>query len=158
MQSQTPTPDQAHIDAGDGVHRTVTQARGGVRRGVIYVLAASTLLAVIAMAAVWYFSARSAGPSTAPPADTMAATAGTAAQTAQPTALANGTWDRSHLGANGLQKCRAFRLVLKHTTEAQTAGGGSISSGQAHRLQAELNAAKQMPPAAVTPMECGVPL
>jgi len=147
MQNQTPTPEQSHINAGDGVHRTVTQARGGVRRGVIKVLVFSTLLAVVAMTAVWYFSARSA----APPAVTTTATA-------HPTALASGAWDRGHLGANGLEKCQAFRLVLEHTTQAQTSGGGSISSAQANRLQAELNAAKQMPPASVTPFECGVPL
>ena len=155
MQNQTPTSEQSHIDAGDGVHRTLTQARGGVRRGVIYVLAASTLLAVIAMAVVWYISAHSALSSTGP---TATATAATTSALAQPTALASGTWDRGHLGASGLEKCRAFRLVLKHTTEAQASGGGTITSGQANRLLAELNEAKQMPPASVTPFECGVPL
>ena len=152
MQNQTSTSDKAHIDAGDGVQRTETQARGGVRRGVIKVLVASTLLAVIAMAAVWYLSARSSAPPASPPAAT------TATQTSQPNALESGAWDRRHLGANGLLKCQAFRLVLKHTTEAQASEGGSISSGQANRLQTELKAAKQMPPASVTPFQCGVPL
>jgi len=149
MQNQIPRSEQAHIDAGDGARRTVTQARGGVRRGIISVLAASTVLAVIAVAAVWYFSAPSAATSTPPP-------AAIAQIPQQP--LTSRAWDRRHLGANGLEKCRAFRLVLKHTTVAQASGGGSISPGQANRLQTELNAAKQMPPASVTPVECGVPL
>lgn len=150
MQNQPPTSDQARIEADDGVHRTVTQARGGVRRGVIKVLGISTLLAVIAMAAVWYFSARPVGPSTSPSA--------APAQMPQPTALASRAWDLRHLGANGLEKCKAFRLVLKHTTAAQAVGGGSISAGQVNRLQTELNTAKQMPPVLLTPFQCGVPL
>jgi hypothetical protein len=151
MQDQYPTAKQAHIDAGDGVERTVTQARGGVRRGLIRVLVISTLLVVGGIGAVWLFSARSAGPP-------MSAQTVVGAPAPQSTLLKGKAWDRRHLGANGLEKCHAFRLVLKHAAELQSAGGGTISSEESNRLQAELDAAKRLQPASVTPVQCGVPL
>jgi len=57
-----------------------------------------------------------------------------------------------------LEKCRAFRQVAKHTAALQGADGGTISQGQAIRLQTELNAAKALPPTSLTPAQCGVPL
>jgi hypothetical protein len=110
-------------------------------------------LTVITLAAVWFVSARTEAPSASLP-----AAAATATQPSPPAALAGRVWDRGNLGASGLEKCAAFRQVLKRTAEAQAAGGGSISSDQANRLQTELNAAKRMPPASVTPLQCGVAL
>ena len=57
-----------------------------------------------------------------------------------------------------MAKCRAFRLVVRHTTEAQAGRAGPISPDAADRIQAELNAAKKMPPTSLTPFQCGVPL
>lgn len=63
-----------------------------------------------------------------------------------------------HLGPNGLAKCRAFRRVRQQTAALQRAGGGSFSAQTRRRLEAELKAAKAMPPASTTPEVCGVPL
>jgi hypothetical protein len=63
-----------------------------------------------------------------------------------------------HLGAVGLEKCRAFRLVVRHTRHLQAAGGGAITAAATHRLEAELASAKAMPPRSLTPAQCGVPL
>jgi hypothetical protein len=72
--------------------------------------------------------------------------------------LHNRTWALRHLGANGLEKCRAFRLVRKHTAQLQVAGGGTITAGERGRLETELGSAKAMPPRSLTPFQCGVPL
>jgi hypothetical protein len=52
--------DREESRAGDGVELTVTQARAGVRRGVSKILVISTVLAVIAVAAVWFVTPRHA--------------------------------------------------------------------------------------------------
>ena len=142
------TSKQGHVDAGDGVELTVTEARGGVRRGVIVVLVVSTLLAAVGLGAIAMFATHYAPR---PPTPMIAALA-------QPDTLKTRTWDLGHLGANGLEKCSAFRRVLKHTSALQTTGGGTITYGERARLDAELAAANKMPPAALTPMQCGVPL
>jgi len=43
--------------AGDGMELSVTEARAGVRRGVSKIMVISTLLAIVAMGAVWLFMA-----------------------------------------------------------------------------------------------------
>jgi hypothetical protein len=151
MQHNYPTTEQAQADAGDGVERTVTQARGGVRRGMLKVLLISTMTAIAVMGAIIFFCARP-GPRAAP-----AAAPGSPAPSGAAT-LASGTWDASHLGANGLEKCQAFRMVVMHTHAFQADGGGTISTGQRSSLQAELNAAEAMAPKSLTPAQCGVPL
>jgi len=151
MQSKYPSTEQSHADAGDGVERTVTQARGGVRRGMLKVLLISTVLGIAGIGAVVLFSGLPRQHATL----TQTAAPG-AAGTAN--VLATRTWDSDHLGANGLEKCQAFRLVVKHTQAFQAAGGGTISPTQRSSLQDELSAADAMPPRSLTPTQCGVPL
>jgi len=67
-------------------------------------------------------------------------------------------WMLQHLGPNGLAKCRAFRAVLRHTSELQKTGGGTISPVERRRLEAELRSAKAMTPRRVSAFDCGVPL
>jgi hypothetical protein len=154
MQTERPLTDQSHADAGDGVERTVTQARGGVRRGVTKILVISTFLAVVALGAVWLLSSR-----TAPRAQQSLATQ-TAGFTSAPQRdpLKSRVWDQAHLGADGLEKCSAFRQVLNHGAELQGAGRGLMSSSERAQLEAELTSAKAMPPVSLTPFQCGVPL
>jgi hypothetical protein len=57
--------------AGVGVHLNVTQARAGVRRGVSRILVVSTALAVVAVAAVWFVTPRSASMEHATPKPAM---------------------------------------------------------------------------------------
>jgi hypothetical protein len=153
MKTQRPT-ELSRADAGDGVERTVTQARGGVRRGMTKVLVVSTVLAVIAVGAVWLLSARTA----------RHAQQSTVTQTAAltpaspPNPLKSQVWDQAHLGADGLEKCSAFRHVVNHTAELQGAGRGPMSPSERAQLEAELNSAKMMPPVSLTPFQCGVPL
>ena len=154
MKSQRPLTEQSHRDAGDGVERTVTQARGGVRRGMTKILVISTLLAVGAVSAVWLVSAR-----TAPGAQQSLGTRTAALVSApQRSPLKSKVWDQANLGADGLEKCSAFRQVLSHATELQGAGRGPISQSERTQLEAELNTAKTMPPVSLTPFQCGVPL
>ena len=154
MQTERPLTDQSHADAGDGVERTVTQARGGVRRGMSKVLVASTVLAVIAVGAVWLLSARNAPLAQ----QSMVTQPAALASAPQPNALKGQVWDQAHLGADGLEKCSAFRQVLNHTDQLQGAGRGPMSPAERTQLEAELNTAKMMQPAALTPFQCGVPL
>ena len=151
MQSKIPSANQDHIDAGDGVERTVTQARSGVRRGMIKVLGISVVLAIVAIGAVFVISPHPRQPATLTPSPAPSVVA-------QTNTLQTSAWDRRHLEANGLQKCRAFRQVVKHTSALQASGGGTISQAQSIRLEAELSAAKAMAPTSLTPMQCGVPL
>lgn len=72
--------------------------------------------------------------------------------------LRSRAWTLRHLGPNGLEKCRAFRTVVNNTMQLQKAGGGRISPVERKRLDAELSAAKAMPPRRLTPFTCGVPL
>jgi len=117
---------------------------------MMVVLVISTVLAVVCLGAIEIFATTHTAPrpvkisviATPPNSDT----------------LRRPTWDLAHLDANGLEKCSAFRRVVGHTTALQTAGGGTISSAARIRLDADLAAAKKMPPAALTPMQCGVPL
>jgi hypothetical protein len=141
--------EQPQADSGDRVELTVTQARGGVRRGMTKVLVISTLLAVASLGAIGIFASRTA-PKPPKPYAIAAAT--------QSDMLKGRTWDDAHLGANGLEKCNAFRRVVEHAAALQTAGGGTISSAVRMRLDTELAAAKEMPPAALRPGQCGVPL
>ncbi len=154
MQTEHPTTEQSHIDAGDGVERSVTEARGGVRRGMGKILAISTVLAVVAIGAVWILAAHPTRPALS-------------AQTTQPSALAEApqanalksrAWDQAHLGADGMKKCSAFRRVLKDTTEMRGAGHAPMSASQITLLEEELNTARSMPPVSLTPFQCGVPL
>jgi hypothetical protein len=154
MQTEKSSIEQPHADAGDGVELTVTQARGGVRRGMTKVLVISTLLAVVAVGAVWSLSVRP-GP---PAQQSRLAHAAALASAPQPNALKNQVWDQAHLGADGLEKCSAFRKVLNHTTELQGAGRGSMSPSERTQIEAELNTAKAMLPVSLTPFQCGVPL
>ena len=151
MQSKYPSTEQSHADAGDGVERTVTQARGGVRRGMLKVLLISTVLAIAGIGAVVLIS----GLPRQHPALTQTTAPGDAGNA---NTLATRTGDSDHLGANGLEKCQAFRLVVEHTQAFQAAGGGTISPAQTSGLQAELGAADAMPPRSLTPAQCGVPL
>jgi len=143
--------EQSHLDAGDGVERTVTQARSGVRRGVSKILVISTVLAVLAIGAVWILAARPARQSIA--IQTIAPATAQQANT-----LRSQAWDQSRLGAQGMAKCSAFRQVLKHTGELRSAEPGAMSRSQRTELDAELKTAKDMQPAALTPFQCGVPL
>lgn len=72
--------------------------------------------------------------------------------------LRSPAWDRAHLGADGLAKCQAYRHVRETTAWLQKADGGTITARERQRLQAQLAAAKRMPPHALTPLQCGVPL
>ncbi len=72
--------------------------------------------------------------------------------------LVTRAWDSDHLGADGLEKCQAFRLVVEHTRAFQASGGGTISAAQRSELQAELSAANAMPPRPLIASQCGVPL
>ncbi len=72
--------------------------------------------------------------------------------------LRSPAWDRAHLGADGLAKCQAYRHVREATARLQQANGGTITAGERHRLESQLAAAKRMPPRALTPFQCGVPL
>ena len=149
MNTQT-TSERSHAGAGDRVELTVTKARGGVRRGMIVVLVISTVLAVVCLGAIEIFATTHTAPR---PAKTPVIAAPPQSGT-----LRGPTWDLAHLGANGLEKCSAFRRVVRQTTALQTAGGGTISSAARIRLDADLAAAQKMPPSALTPMQCGVPL
>jgi len=154
MKSQRPLTEQTQRDAGDGVERTVTQARGGVRRGMTKILVMSTLLAVGAMGVVWLLSAQTA-PRTQQSPGTQAAALASAPQ---PNELKSQAWDQAHLGAAGLEKCSAFRQVLARTTSLEDAGRGPMSSSERTQIDAELNTAKAMPPVSLTSFQCGVPL
>lgn len=144
--------EQAHQDAGDGVERTVTQARGGVRRGVNKILVISTALAVAVMGLIWLVAARPTTPSPTQQAATTAAAA-------QPgNTLRTRAWDQSRLGAQGMAKCSAFRQVLVHTRDLQNGATGALSASQRSALDDQLKAAKAMEPAALTPFQCGVPI
>ena len=148
MKSETKST-QSHIDTGDGVALTVTQARGGLPSGMMTMLVTSTLLAVVSLGTIGIIVSR-----TAPrPARSHAI-----AVADQSDVLRGRTWDEAHLGANGVEKCSAFRRVVEHTTALQSAGDGTISSRVRVGLDAELSAATAMPPAALTPRQCGVPL
>jgi len=154
MKTERPLTGKSRVDAGDGVELTITQARGGVRRGMTKILVLSTVLAVVALGVVWLVSSW-----TAPRAHQSMVTQTAALTSApQPDPLKSRVWDQSHLGAGGLEKCSAFRRVLSHTTELQGAGRGPMSLSERTQLEAELNAAKTMPPVSLTPFECGVPL
>jgi hypothetical protein len=141
-------------DAGDGVELTVTEARSAVPRGISKVLVISTTLAVIGIGLVWFMSERPVSQPTPKAAQVSAQPQAAQAQTA----LASGAWDRRGLGAAGLEKCRAFGKVLSDTRELQASGGGALSKARRGRLDTELNAAKAMAPATLTPAQCGVPL
>jgi len=154
MKTERLSAVQSHADSGDGVERTVTQARGGVRRGMTKILVLSTALAVAALGAVWLLSAR-----TAPRAQQSMVTQTAALTSApQPQPLKSRVWDQAHLGTAGLEKCSAFRQVLNRTSELQGAGRGPLPPSERTQLEAELNAAKTMPPVLLTPFQCGVPL
>jgi len=148
--------EQSHLDAGDGVERTVTQARGGVRRGVSKILLASTLLAILALGVVWFLGAHPARQSTASQVPSNQATA--VATTEPSNQLRTQPWDQSHLGAQGLAKCSAFRQVLRHTRELQGATPGAFSASQRAELDDALKTAKNMQPVSLTPFQCGVPI
>lgn len=152
MQSNKSPTKQAHADGGHGVVRTVTQARGGVRRGMTKVLVISMLLTAVAIGAVWLLSPLRATHMQQPYPTAALASA------PQPNALKSRAWDQAHLGAYGLEKCSAFRKVLDHTTELASPDHGPMSSSERIQLDAELNTAKLMPPVALTPLQCGVPL
>ena len=143
---------------GDGVERTFTQARGGFRgRRMLPVLVISTLLAVAALVGVLLVTVRLVPHSTS----TQAVALGSATDPSsarQSAALPGRTWTLAHLGPNALEKCNAFRQVLKRTAQLQIAGGGTISSSERNTLEAELNSAKGMTPTSVTPSQCGLPL
>lgn len=139
MQGQPPSTQQMHADAGDGVVRTVTQARGGVRRGTIKVLAVSTLLAVAGIGGVYLYDFQSA-------------------PTPQPNVVRSQTWNQAHLGARGLVKCGAFRNVFDRTVVIQREDRGSMAAAERMALVAQLSAAKAMPPVSLTPVQCGIPL
>jgi hypothetical protein len=72
--------------------------------------------------------------------------------------LRGSTWTRAHLGAQGLAKCQAYRRVRMATTQLQQAGGGTITTVDRRRLERQLAAARRLPPRALTPFQCGVPL
>jgi len=117
------------------------------------ILVTSTLLAVVAIGAVWLLSAWTA------PRAQQSMVIQTAALTSAPQPPLKGrVWDQARLGADGLEKCSAFRQVLNHATELQGAGRGSMSPSERTQLEAELNAANAMPPMSLTPVQCGVPL
>jgi hypothetical protein len=151
MQTRHSTAAQSHADAGDGVERTVTQARGGVRRGMLKVLLISMVLAVAGIGVVLMI--------TGLPRQHAASTRGAAPAVAgNANSIVTETRDGGHLGANGLEKCEAFRLVIKHTQAFQAIGGGTISAAQRSGLQEELSIADAMPPKSLTPAQCGAPL
>jgi hypothetical protein len=151
MPNDQVSAEQAHRDAGDGVECTVTRARGGVRRGVSKILVISTALAVIALGAIWFVAAR--------PAHQSMSTGAAAAATPQPSdALTSRAWDQSHLGAQGMAKCSAFRRFLRDTSRLQGEGGGTLSHAQRIVLDEELKTAQAMQPVALTPVQCGVPI
>jgi hypothetical protein len=149
--NSTAGADRSHLDAGDGVERTAVQARGGVRRGMLKVLLGSTMLAVVGIGAVFLFLSHPRKSFTL----TQTTTPGVAGNS---NTMATHTWDSDHLGANGLEKCQAFRLVVEHTRAFQVIGGGTISAAQRSDLQEELSAAKAMPPRSLIASQCGVPL
>lgn len=72
--------------------------------------------------------------------------------------LMNRTFDLSRLNADGLRKCQAFKSVVAHAREMQSAFHGEPPAGPAARLQLEMNAARALSPKALTPLDCGVPL
>jgi hypothetical protein len=128
---------------------TVTQARGGVRRGVSKVLVVSTLLAVVAITAVALLAVHNS------PAPLAAAPQGSVRQS---DILRSRAWAAAHLGPAVLAKCQAFRQVVDRTAQLQAAGGGTLSTAETARLEAELRAATSMSPSTLTPFQCGVPL
>jgi hypothetical protein len=88
------------------------------------------------------------------------AASGLATQTAAANSdhLDNRDWMLSHLGAEGLRKCRVFKRILRQTQELQQTGHGAITGPERERLQQALDRAKAMPPAPLTPAQCGVAL
>jgi hypothetical protein len=68
------------------------------------------------------------------------------------------TWLLAHLGANGLEKCRAFAKVRSDADQLQKAGNGALDAAQRIRLEQRLAAVKAMPPRSVTARTCGSPL
>jgi len=121
---------------------------------MIKILVMSMLLAVGAVGAVWLLSARTASRAQ----QSMVTQTAALASAPQPSPLKSQVWDQAHLGADGLEKCSAFRQVLNHATELQGAGRGPMSPSERTQLEAELNTAKAMPPVSLTPFQCGVSL
>ncbi len=70
----------------------------------------------------------------------------------------SGAFDQEHLGPGGLHKCRAYKQVRHHSDEMQAKDHGQLTPGDTRRLIAELSRARHMPPAKLTPADCGVPL
>ena len=99
-------------------------------------------------------------PPTAPHAQEPSHPARTAeiASTAQPNLVRSQAWDQAHLGAEGLVKCSALRKVLDRTDALQGDDRGPMAASQRTALVAELETAKAMPPASLTPFECGIPI
>jgi hypothetical protein len=171
MSTEPTLTKQDHIDAGDGVERTVTEARSGVRRGISKILVISTVLAVGAIGGVWLLAAHPRTPATSaqapasPPGGAPASAVSTSQNSpalqnapASSNVLRTQAWDQAHLGPDGMKKCSAFRKVLQDSQEAQGRDNGTMSAAQRSRLSQELSEARTMPPAAVTPFKCGVPL
>jgi len=67
MPNDRDASELSHLGAGRGVERTVTEARGGVQRGVSKILGISTLLAVVAIGAIWFLAAHPERQSTSNP-------------------------------------------------------------------------------------------
>lgn len=65
------------------------------------------------------------------------------------------SWMLEHLGAAGLEKCRAFGKVRKDAEQLQAAGHGPISRLERQRLEAELAAVERRAPKSVTQATCG---
>ncbi len=131
-------------DVGEGVELSATQARGATpRRGMMSVLALSALAAIVAIGVIWLVTARlfAARPAPGPP-DTLPSRA---------QALRT-------LGPDAVQKCAAFRRLIDRTRRDQAGGGGDISASERKSLQDALEAAQALPPASLTPVQCGVPL
>jgi hypothetical protein len=116
------------------------------------VLVMSVILTVVVIGGAWMVSALRAGPM---PQSTQAAVSAAALA---PNALKSQAWDQAHLGADGLKKCTAFRQVLRHTNQLGHAGRGRMPPSARTQLDTELDAARAMPPVALTPLQCGVPL
>lgn len=63
-----------------------------------------------------------------------------------------------HMTAASAAKCKAYAQVVSDTRSLQASGGGAFDAGTRRRLEAELRRAKAMPPSALSPSRCGVPL
>jgi hypothetical protein len=70
-------------------------------------------------------------------------------------AIHDRSWMLEHLGAAGLEKCRAFRKVRQDAEQLQAVDHGTLSRQERRRLEAELAAVKRRAPKAVTPSSCG---